>query len=147
MIQRLLFYKLSSVIQHSLTFPTAIPSFKFMHNFQNWLLDLFIYLTLYLFTGFSVHLPTFQCVVNGFSNQSSLIKFRKERNLPRLPKLGAPFRPKSGVWREDGLFCSPFAGSDRSVIARSQRYLHEKEQKVPVSRLYIINVNSDTNRQ
>lgn len=82
--------------------------------------------------GFSVHLPTFQCVVNGFSDRSSLIKLRKERNLPKLPKIGAPFRPKSGVWRENGVFCSPFAGSDRSVIARSQRYLHEKEQVVPV---------------
>ncbi|KAL5258532.1 hypothetical protein ACHWQZ_G009126 [Mnemiopsis leidyi] len=81
--------------------------------------------------GFSVHLPTFQCVVNGFKNRPSLIKFRKERKLSKVPKLGAPFHPKSGVWRENGLFCSPFAGSDRSVIMRTQRYLYEKGLSAP----------------
>ena len=81
--------------------------------------------------GFSVHLPTFECVVNGFSNKGALVKFRKDRNLPKVPKFGFPLRLKTGIWRERGLFCTPFLGSDRSVICRTQRFLHNKDDVIP----------------
>lgn len=81
--------------------------------------------------GFSVHLPTFQCIINGFSSRDSLLKLRKDLNMPKIQKFGSPLRLKTGIWRENGSFCVPFAGSDRSVICRTQRAIYNKDNVIP----------------
>ncbi|PVD25896.1 hypothetical protein C0Q70_13560 [Pomacea canaliculata] len=84
--------------------------------------------------GIAFNYATFESAVYGFAYASELANIRKSlfpdpmpRSAHRVPKRYFPF------YKEDlKKWCLPFPSSDRSVVARSQRYFYDKQRQRPV---------------
>ncbi|XP_040568153.1 saccharopine dehydrogenase-like oxidoreductase [Lepeophtheirus salmonis] len=80
-----------------------------------------------------INFATWQSAIYGFAFAGALKPIRKALYPSRLPSLNPRLRNRGNLHNSEivGGWCLPFPGSDRSVMMRTQRFLHENEQKRP----------------
>uniref|UniRef100_A0A8K9XCT0 Saccharopine dehydrogenase-like oxidoreductase n=1 Tax=Oncorhynchus mykiss TaxID=8022 RepID=A0A8K9XCT0_ONCMY len=80
------------------------------------------------------HDGTWQSAIYGFADSGSLRKLRKKFGHQPLPVVGATVKKRYDVQTvcEIDQYAIPFMGSDPSVVRRSQRFLYEGHQELPV---------------
>jgi hypothetical protein len=85
--------------------------------------------------GAQVHSGTWESLIHSFSSYGEVMKLRKKDPAPpEMPKsLRAPSRRLLFYSKEVASWCVPFPGADRSVVARTQRFLYNEEGKRPVN--------------
>jgi short subunit dehydrogenase-like uncharacterized protein len=84
-------------------------------------------------SGYVVNFGTWQSLIHGFANEAQLRSFRKSRDLTSIKYYGPSLKNLGGYHYVPTLgYCVPFAGADRSVVARSQRSLSEIHKISPV---------------
>ncbi|XP_004853541.1 saccharopine dehydrogenase-like oxidoreductase isoform X2 [Heterocephalus glaber] len=84
--------------------------------------------------GLCIHDGTWKSAIYGFASQSSLRKVRNSSNLKPVLFIGPKLKKRWLVsyCRELSTYSIPFMGADRSVVKRTQRYLHEMLEESPV---------------
>ncbi|CAK6442164.1 unnamed protein product [Pipistrellus nathusii] len=84
--------------------------------------------------GLCIHDGTWKSAIYGFGNQSQLKKLREQSNLKPVPIVGTKLKRRWPVsyCRELSSYSIPFMGADVSVVKRTQRYLHENLEQLPV---------------
>ncbi|XP_077286264.1 saccharopine dehydrogenase-like oxidoreductase [Arctopsyche grandis] len=87
----------------------------------------------YKFGDASIHYGTWESLVYGIAEQKELGPLRKQLYPQKLPQMLPKLKARSIIHKSNivNKWCLPFPGSDRSVVYRSQRYLHETEEKRP----------------
>uniref|UniRef100_A0A8C7L9T1 Saccharopine dehydrogenase-like oxidoreductase n=1 Tax=Oncorhynchus kisutch TaxID=8019 RepID=A0A8C7L9T1_ONCKI len=80
--------------------------------------------------GGCAHDGTWQSAIYGFADSGSLRKLRKKFGHQPLPVVGATVKKR--YCKEIDQYAIPFMGSDPSVVRRSQRFLYEGHQELPV---------------
>uniref|UniRef100_A0A8C5BE28 Saccharopine dehydrogenase-like oxidoreductase n=1 Tax=Gadus morhua TaxID=8049 RepID=A0A8C5BE28_GADMO len=80
------------------------------------------------------HDATWQSAVYGFADSGALRKLRRKMGFKPLPVLGPKLKTRGSVFfsKEIDQYSIPFMGADPSVVKRTQRFLLEAEQKLPV---------------
>ncbi|XP_071761250.1 saccharopine dehydrogenase-like oxidoreductase [Centroberyx gerrardi] len=94
--------------------------------------------------GGSGHDATWQSAVYGFADSGSLRRLRKRFGHKPLPVVGARVKKRGSVFfsKEIEQYAIPFMGSDPSVVKRTQRFLYEEEQQLPVQYSAYVGVGS-----
>uniref|UniRef100_A0A4W5RIA5 Saccharopine dehydrogenase-like oxidoreductase n=1 Tax=Hucho hucho TaxID=62062 RepID=A0A4W5RIA5_9TELE len=84
--------------------------------------------------GGCAHDGTWQSAIYGFADSGSLRKLRKKFGHQPLPVVGAKVKKRGSLFfsKEIDQYAIPFMGSDPSVVRRSQRFLYEGHQELPV---------------
>ncbi|CAB1343162.1 unnamed protein product [Coregonus sp. 'balchen'] len=84
--------------------------------------------------GGCAHDGTWQSAIYGFADSGSLRKLRKKFGHQPLPVVGAKVKKRGSLFfsKEIDQYAIPFMGSDPSVVRRSQRFLYEEHQELPV---------------
>ncbi|XP_036309434.1 saccharopine dehydrogenase-like oxidoreductase isoform X6 [Pipistrellus kuhlii] len=90
--------------------------------------------------GLCIHDGTWKSAIYGFGNQNQLKKLREQSNLKPVPIVGTKLKRSLCVscrWpvsycRELSSYSIPFMGADVSVVKRTQRYLHENLEQLPL---------------
>uniref|UniRef100_A0A8K9UE02 Saccharopine dehydrogenase-like oxidoreductase n=1 Tax=Oncorhynchus mykiss TaxID=8022 RepID=A0A8K9UE02_ONCMY len=84
--------------------------------------------------GGCAHDGTWQSAIYGFADSGSLRKLRKKFGHQPLPVVGATVKKRGSLFfsKEIDQYAIPFMGSDPSVVRRSQRFLYEGHQELPV---------------
>uniref|UniRef100_A0A8C7L5C1 Saccharopine dehydrogenase-like oxidoreductase n=1 Tax=Oncorhynchus kisutch TaxID=8019 RepID=A0A8C7L5C1_ONCKI len=84
--------------------------------------------------GGCAHDGTWQSAIYGFADSGSLRKLRKKFGHQPLPVVGATVKKRYCLFfsKEIDQYAIPFMGSDPSVVRRSQRFLYEGHQELPV---------------
>ncbi|XP_036309430.1 saccharopine dehydrogenase-like oxidoreductase isoform X2 [Pipistrellus kuhlii] len=84
--------------------------------------------------GLCIHDGTWKSAIYGFGNQNQLKKLREQSNLKPVPIVGTKLKRRWPVsyCRELSSYSIPFMGADVSVVKRTQRYLHENLEQLPV---------------
>uniref|UniRef100_A0A8D2ZQ14 Saccharopine dehydrogenase-like oxidoreductase n=1 Tax=Scophthalmus maximus TaxID=52904 RepID=A0A8D2ZQ14_SCOMX len=84
--------------------------------------------------GLCGHDATWQSAVYGFADSGSLRQLRRKFGHKPLPVVGAKVQKRGFVFfsKEIEQYVIPFIGSDPSVVKRTQRFLYEEEQQLPV---------------
>ncbi|XP_019947082.1 saccharopine dehydrogenase b [Paralichthys olivaceus] len=80
------------------------------------------------------HDTTWQSAVHGFADSGSLRQLRKKFGHKPLPVVGAKVQKRGFVFfsKEIEQYAIPFMGSDPSVVKRTQRFLYDEEQRLPL---------------
>ncbi|XP_021121159.1 saccharopine dehydrogenase-like oxidoreductase isoform X3 [Heterocephalus glaber] len=88
--------------------------------------------------GLCIHDGTWKSAIYGFASQSSLRKVRNSSNLKPVLFIGPKLKKRWLVsyCRELSTYSIPFMGADRSVVKRTQRYLHEMLEESPFPWLF-----------
>ncbi|XP_054568953.1 saccharopine dehydrogenase-like oxidoreductase isoform X2 [Eptesicus fuscus] len=96
--------------------------------------------------GLCIHDGTWKSAVYGFGNQNQLKKLRTQSNLKPVPIVGAKLKRRWPVsyCRELNSYSIPFLGADVSVVKRTQRYLHENFEQLPVQYAAYVTVGGIT---
>jgi short subunit dehydrogenase-like uncharacterized protein len=88
-----------------------------------------------------IHYGTYESAVYGLTHANELSGIRRQLFPTRLPRFSPQLKDRSIIHRGEVVrnrWCLPFAGSDRSVVMRSQRYFFEKDNQRPIQmRAYI----------
>lgn len=94
--------------------------------------------------GAGVNFATYESAVYGIGDHDNLRKLRKSSNNQPLPVVGRKVPPKTPIyWQQElGKYAAPFPGADVSVVRRTQRYLHENHDIVPVQFQMYFLINS-----
>ncbi|XP_034435789.1 saccharopine dehydrogenase b [Hippoglossus hippoglossus] len=84
--------------------------------------------------GMCGHDTTWQSAVHGFADSGSLRQLRKKFGHKPLPVVGAKVQKRGFVFfsKEIEQYAIPFMGSDPSVVKRTQRFLYDEEQQLPL---------------
>ncbi|XP_054281886.1 saccharopine dehydrogenase-like oxidoreductase [Macrosteles quadrilineatus] len=84
--------------------------------------------------GASIHYGTWESAVYGLTHWNELRPLRQKLYPERLPSFTPKLEPRSALHKSDviGKWCTPFPGSDRPVMYRSQRFLYEQDKVRPV---------------
>uniref|UniRef100_A0A8C4N787 Saccharopine dehydrogenase-like oxidoreductase n=1 Tax=Eptatretus burgeri TaxID=7764 RepID=A0A8C4N787_EPTBU len=84
--------------------------------------------------GAGVHFGTWQSAIHGFSDQASLRTLRKKFGYKPLPVVGRKLTKRGMVFYSKDVerWAFPFPGSDASVVRRTQRFMHENLERVPL---------------
>nr|XP_046239904.1 saccharopine dehydrogenase-like oxidoreductase [Scatophagus argus] len=84
--------------------------------------------------GGCIHDGTWQSAVYGFADSQKLQSLRRKFNYKPLPTVGSKLKRRGTLFFSNEIqqYTMPFMGSDVSVVKRSQRYLAEEQQAVPV---------------
>ncbi|XP_060947483.1 saccharopine dehydrogenase-like oxidoreductase isoform X1 [Limanda limanda] len=84
--------------------------------------------------GMCGHDTTWQSAVHGFADSGSLRQLRKKFGYKPLPVVGAKVQKRGFVFfsKEIEQYAIPFMGSDPSVVKRTQRFLYDEEQQLPL---------------
>ncbi|XP_064623760.1 saccharopine dehydrogenase-like oxidoreductase [Lineus longissimus] len=84
--------------------------------------------------GGGAHYATWQSAIYGFAHAHELKSLRKQLYPSPLPKPSFRQTRRSVVFHSKDVngYCVPFPGSDRSVVQRTERYIHEQKNTRPV---------------
>jgi hypothetical protein len=85
--------------------------------------------------GASINFGTYESAVYGVAHASELKEIRRSLFPKRTPRYSPQLKERSIMHRAEvlnGDWCLPFPGSDRSVVARSQRFMYDVDKKRPV---------------
>lgn len=83
--------------------------------------------------GMTGNIGTYATVIHSARNIDSLKAFRRSRGLKPVPFCGPKLKSR-GLHHNSrqGCYSLPFPGADAAIVRRSQRYLFEKRNQVPV---------------
>lgn len=83
--------------------------------------------------GVVINYTTFESAVHGFANANELPAIRQELFPNPLPRSKHRIEKRSPGFKDDqGAWCLPFPGSDKSVVNRTQRYHYDVNKSRPV---------------
>lgn len=82
----------------------------------------------------SIHYATWESAVYGLGFAHDLIPLRRKLYPDRLPRFTPSLKARSVIHKnEDGQWCLPFPGADRSVVYRTQRHAYSVDKERPIA--------------
>lgn len=85
--------------------------------------------------GAGINFGTYESAVYGVAHAGELKQIRRNLFPKRTPRFSPSLKERSLMHRSEvlnGMWALPFPGSDRSVVARSQRHMYDVDKKRPV---------------